>query len=191
MNFNVQIDFKFKCTYCPRVFLDSKKLNVHTPDCKRKHCDNPPVRHCSNCKADYTRKSGSAYRAHMKKCLSDTSEEVKSDSAVKQSERRKKVMVVAKCKHCAEEFKNITVGKFGDHQYKCKQNKPNYDKDYQTAYRNQMKELVTQIKEECPDLEIDQVKKMSQTLRKMKLNDPSIQMKQAIQTLMNQESKCT
>jgi len=40
-------------------------------------------------------------------------------------------------------------------------------------------------------LEMDQVKKMSQTLRKMKQNDPSIQMKQAIQTMMNQESKCT
>jgi len=178
----------FQCTYCTRVFSDSKKLNVHTPDCKRKHCENPPVRHCPNCKADYTRKSGSAYRAHMKKCLSDSTEDIKSDSAIKQSERRKKVMLVANCKYCSTEFRNITVGKFGDHQYKCKQNKPNYDKDYQTAYRNEMKELVSQIKEVCPDLETDQVKKMSQTLRKMKQNDQNIEIKQGIQIIMNEKT---
>jgi hypothetical protein len=51
-----------------------------------------------------------------------------------------------------------------------------------------MKELVSQIKEVCPDLETDQIKKMSQTLRKMKQNDQNIEIKQGIQIIMNEKT---
>ena len=158
----------FKCDYCTRVFDDSKKLNVHTPDCKRKHIDNPSPRHCPNCKADYTRKSGSAYRTHLKKCSTNNVDDVKSDSAIKQSERRKQVLVFASCKYCSEEFRNITVGKLGDHQYKCKKNKPNYDKEYQAKYRNETKILCLAIKDQYPEIEQDIMKKMCKKLRSLK-----------------------
>ena len=116
----------FQCTYCSRIFEDATKMNVHKPDCKRKNSDNPLPRSCQNCGSDYTRKSGSAYRAHIKKCTSKLMiEEAKSESAIKQADRRKQVLVSANCKHCSNDFTNITVGQFGDHQYKCKKDKPN------------------------------------------------------------------
>ena len=167
----VNSDANNVCSFCTRVFVDLKKLKTHTPDCLRKHVANPPERKCSKCGEDYTRKSGSAYRTHIKKCMKasqSTESTEKTESATKQSDRRKQNLVFASCEYCNKKFTNITVGQFGDHRYKCKKEIPNYNKDYQKMYRDEMKELFAFVKKKHPSYTEEETKRMCQALRKLK-----------------------
>ena len=142
------------CPHCSKSFDDIKKLSNHTPDCYRKYTENPPERLCSKCLCDYTRKSGSAYRTHMKKCNNVDENDIlfQTQSAIKQCDRRKQILYNVSCVHCNECYSNITVGQFGDHRYKCKKNIPNYDKEYQTNYRNEMNRINRFIKTKYPNM---------------------------------------
>lgn len=179
-------DANHACSHCTRVFIDLKKLNTHTPDCFRKHAANPPERKCSTCGEDYTRKSGSAYRTHIKKCekASESDDKSKTESASKQSDRRKKNLVFACCEHCNKTFENITVGQFGDHRYKCKKKIPNYNKDYQKMYRDQMKELLAFAKSKYPTYSDEETKRICRSLRKLKNDTPLLSNEASLQKLL-------
>ena len=164
----------YQCKYCLREFKQKKQLTNHTIDCFRKHSTNPPERKCSMCDADYTRKSGSAYRTHMRKCETTTTEKPKTKSAVKQSERRKQVIPEIICTYCDETFINVTVGRFGDHKYKCKNSIPNYDKDYQAQYRKQMKKFRQLVMEYYSDIDECNIKSICQQLRKESKNHTNL-----------------
>lgn len=153
------------CIYCSKSFSDNKRLKAHTQDCFRKNTDDAPERLCSLCNADYTKKSGSAYRTHIRKC--ENTDKLQSSSAVKQSERRRTILESAICTYCNDTFVNISVGKFGDHRYKCKKQIPNYDKDYQLQYREDIKRYTEIVYEYYPDMKGEDCKQMSQIIRRL------------------------
>ena len=159
------------CKYCSRTFNDTKKLSNHVPDCLRKHTENPPERRCPMCNEDYTRKSGSAYRTHLRKC-EIIQNKTKTDSALKQAERRKKILITATCEHCSTNFTNITVGQFGDHRYKCKNNIPGYDKKYQTQYRKEIKKITIIVQKYYPEINTSDLNKMCQHVRRLMKDNP-------------------
>lgn len=163
----------FQCEHCLRHFNEKKQLNNHTPDCFRRYSSNPPERRCSYCNADYTRKSGSAFRTHKLKC-EVVQKKPKTDSAVKQSDRRKKIIPETTCAHCNTIFLNITVGKFGDHQYKCRNNIPNYDQEYQSQYRREIKKCKQLVLKVHPNLSASEIQAISQRMRKCLKDEPNI-----------------
>lgn len=167
------ISTQFKCLYCHKLYDSQKKLSNHTHDCFRKNTENPPERLCPLCNEDYTRKSGSAYRTHMKKCK-DIGQKVQSESAVKQCERRKQNISSIICNHCNQTFENINVGQFGDHRYKCKKNIPNYDKGYQSQYREEIHTFTTILTKVYPNMDSNDCKKMCQNMRKLSKLNPNI-----------------
>jgi hypothetical protein len=175
----ITVESKPQCKYCSKLFNDLKKLNNHTPDCYRKNTESPIQRLCPMCCVDYTRKSGSAYRTHIRKCELNLKKD-QSDSAVKQSERRRQVLNTAYCKHCNETFENITVGQFGDHRYKCVKSMPNYDKAYQAQYRNDMKAFTLLVEKYYPNITGNSSRIMCQNIRKLRKENKDLDEKSLI-----------
>lgn len=157
----------YMCPYCPKFYSTQKQLNYHTPDCFKKHADNPPIVICPKCNADYTRKSGSAYRTHLKKC--NIINICKSESAIKQSQRRKEELFNVTCNHCNTTFEKTNVGQFSDHKYKCKKKIPNYNKEYQDEYRSTINDLKSLVYKYYPDINKDYMLKVCRILRKKTL----------------------